>query len=116
MKKVFLQYALAALLLLALPHAAVAADGPAYPGETINGTWVSISGTHTFDVKAGVYARTTMEGDKSETPLTIISDDGKVVVFTEDGTEWTVTIKDNGSADLAMKGREKFPTNMTKDK
>jgi hypothetical protein len=67
-----------ALLTLALPLAAIAAAPPAYPGETLNGDWLSLNGGRSFDVKAGKSVSTSMEGNKEESALMIVSDDGEI--------------------------------------
>ena len=102
---------LMAMLITAVMPVSGYCAAPAYPGEAIDGNWLSINGKKSFDVKAGKSTSINMEGVKEETAIAIISDDGESVKYSEDGFEYTATKNPDGSLTLIMKGREKFPIN-----
>ena len=115
MIKRFISVMVAALLAAAISFPAFA-DEPAYPGATLEGVWVSMSGMKTYDAKAGTCIAKDMEGNVEETKLVVLSDDGETVTYTDDGLSFTATKMADGSLSVVMKGREKFPISMTREK
>ena len=115
MLKRFISVMVAVLLAAAISFTAFAAE-PAYPGATLDGVWLSINGMKTYDAKAGTCISKNMEGNVEETKLVILSDDGETVTYTDDGLSYTATKMADGSLSVVMKGREKFPVSMTRDK
>lgn len=115
MKKIVYAFAMAALLLFALPVSSDAA-APEYPGQTIDGEWTSVQAARSFDVKAGKCIMTSIEGNKEEEVLAILSDDGETVVYTLDGAEYVAKKQADDTLSVAKKGREKFPLTMQRAK
>lgn len=116
MRQIALTALVAAMIALALPLAALAAEAPEYPGATIDGKWESMNGSRVFDVKAGKSILTSIEGAQDETTLHIVSDDGKTVEFTEDGAPYVAEKNADGALIVNPKGKSTFPITLKKAK